>query len=218
MTYKHIIWDWNGTLWDDAELCTEVNNHMLARRNLPEITLETYQAKLCFPVSDYYDQLGFDYTRDTYETLAKEYIAEYAVRRFECPLRKGARELLDFFRDRQLPQAVLSAYEQTALQEAVDHYELAGYFDEVIGLNDIYAVGKVANGLAYIKQLNTAPSSVLFIGDTVHDFEVAQAMGVNCVLLSGGHNSRERLETCGVPIFESLHGIRDHIQARAGTK
>ena len=211
MTYKHIIWDWNGTLWDDAELCTEVNNHMLARRNLPEISLETYQAKLCFPVSDYYDQLGFDYTQDSYETLAKEYIAEYTVRRFECSLRKGARELLDFFRDQQIPQAVLSAYEQTALQEAVNHYELEGYFEEVIGLNDIYAEGKVANGLTYIKQLDTAPEDVLFIGDTVHDFEVAQAMGVNCVLVSGGHNNKQRLETCGVPIFSSLRDVRTHI-------
>ncbi len=210
MKFKHIIWDWNGTLWDDAELCTEINNLMLVRRNLPEITLETYQAKLCFPVADYYDQLGFDYVRDPYKELAKEYIAEYHVRRFECPLREGARELLDFFRGQKIPQAVLSAYEQTALQEAIHHYELAKYFDEVIGLNDIYAEGKVANGLAYIKPLN--PNTVLFIGDTIHDFEVAQAMGVHCVLVSGGHNSTQRLERCGVPVLDSLHDVRAHIE------
>ena len=36
----------------------------------------------------------------------------------------------------------------------------------------------------------------LMIGDTDHDAEVAAAMGVDCVLLSCGHQSREKLEKC----------------------
>ncbi|MDH5646585.1 MAG: hypothetical protein OEZ01_11285, partial [Candidatus Heimdallarchaeota archaeon] len=30
--YEHIIWDWNGTLLDDAWLCVEIMNSMLAKR------------------------------------------------------------------------------------------------------------------------------------------------------------------------------------------
>ena len=30
--YRHVIWDWNGTLLDDAWLCVEVLNGLLARR------------------------------------------------------------------------------------------------------------------------------------------------------------------------------------------
>ncbi len=48
----------------------------------------------------------------------------------------------------------------------------------------------------------------MFIGDTVHDFEVAQAMGVQCVLVANGHNSRSRLEATGVPVFDSLAEVR----------
>ena len=50
MKFKHIIWDWNGTLWDDTWLCVEINNHMLERRDLPLIDIGVYTAKLCFPV------------------------------------------------------------------------------------------------------------------------------------------------------------------------
>ncbi len=208
---KQIIWDWNGTLWDDTWLCVEINNHMLHRRSLPDITRETYQDKLCFPVTDYYCQLGFDYTQDPYPGLAEEFIAEYERRRFECDLHPGARELISFLKEQSIPQAVLSAYQQDALLQATDYFELTPFFDDIIGLNDIYAAGKVENGLKYVGQLGVAPDEVLFIGDTVHDFEVAEAMGVNCILLAGGHNSRPRLEACGVPVFDSLSEVKKFV-------
>jgi len=202
--YQHIIWDWNGTLWNDTWLCTEINNQMLQQRGLPLITVETYQAKLCFPVSDYYCQLGFDYAQDSYDQLAEEFISIYEQRRFECVLQEGARELIEQLHERGIPQAVLSAYQQDTLWQAVDHFELAPFFDDVIGLNDIYAAGKVENGLKYISGFDLARDDILFIGDTIHDFEVAEAMGVHCVLVANGHNSRPRLEACGIPVFDSL--------------
>lgn len=211
MKTKQIIWDWNGTLWNDTWLCVEINNHMLERRGLPPITLEMYRAKLCFPVTDYYCQLGFDYETDPYSRLAEEFIAEYEQRRFECDLHPEARELIRFFQTLEIPQSVLSAYEQKALLESTDHFQLTGFFDEIIGLNDIYANGKVENGKQYIAGSNLNPSDILFVGDTVHDFEVASAMGVHCALVANGHNSRPRLEACGVPVFDSLDGAREYV-------
>ena len=202
--YRQIIWDWNGTLWDDTWLCVEINNRMLARRGLPRINTALYRDRLCFPVDRYYCQLGFDYARDPYNTLAEEFIEEYGRRRFECPLQEGARQLIDALFDRGIPQAVLSAYQQDTLLEAVDHFGLRPFFSQIIGLNDIYAAGKVENGIKYIASLDVKPSEVLFIGDTVHDFEVARAMGVHGVLVANGHNSRPRLEACGVPVFDTL--------------
>lgn len=208
---RHIIWDWNGTLWDDTWLCVEINNHMLRRRGLPDITLQTYQDKLCFPVDRYYCQLGFDYDRDPYNILAEEFIAEYTERRFECGLQNGAAELIAELHQRGVPQAVLSAYQHDTLLQAVDYFKLTPYFDDIIGLNDIYAAGKVENGLKYIAGLDVDKFEVLFLGDTLHDFEVAEAMGVNCALIAHGHNSRPRLEACGVPVFASLAEIRAYI-------
>jgi len=211
MMPQHIIWDWNGTLWDDTWLCVEINIHMLKRRGLPPIDINLYRAKLCFPVTGYYRQLGFDYETEPYPRLAEEFIAEYEKRRFECKLHPEAKELIKFCKTAGIPQAVLSAYEQKALLEATDWFELTGDFTDIIGLNDIYASGKIENGKQYIAGLNIDPGKVLFIGDTLHDFEVAEAMGVQCVLIANGHNSRRRLEACGVPVFDSLGGVRDHI-------
>ena len=40
--YRHIIWDWNGTLLDDAWLCVEILNEILRRRNEQPVTHERY--------------------------------------------------------------------------------------------------------------------------------------------------------------------------------
>jgi phosphoglycolate phosphatase len=213
MKYRHIIWDWNGTLWDDAWLCVEINNNMLGRRLKPAIDCRIYQDNLRFPVCDYYETIGFDYSEEPYEFLAEEFIAEYTERRFECDLQANARELIEKLLSMKIPQAVLSAYQHDTLLQAVDYFDLNPYFDAVIGLNDIYAAGKVENGIKYMAGLGLPPNEVLFIGDTVHDFDVATAMGTDCVLVDGGHNSRSRLEACGVPVFSDLSEVGGHILA-----
>lgn len=206
--FKHIIWDWNGTLWNDTWLCVEINNHMLKKRGLPQIDISVYQEKLCFPVDQYYCQLGFDYEKEPYSRLAEEFIEEYSARRYECILHPQARALIMELNSMDLPQAVLSAYQQDALLHAVEHFKLAGFFQDIIGLNDIYASGKVENGLKYISGLDLHPAEVLFVGDTIHDFEVAEAMGVQCILVAHGHNCRSRLESCGVPVLDGLAEVR----------
>jgi phosphoglycolate phosphatase len=38
MKYKHIVWDWNGTLLDDRWLCIEAINCVLKSRNMPLVS------------------------------------------------------------------------------------------------------------------------------------------------------------------------------------
>ena len=60
MRYKHIIWDWNGTLLDDTRLCVEVLNELLLRRGKSAITEDDYRQNFNFPVINFYKYLGFD--------------------------------------------------------------------------------------------------------------------------------------------------------------
>ena len=55
---KYIIWDWNGTLIDDAWLFVDLMNDELNSRNLPNITINDYQKYFTFPVKKYYEKLG----------------------------------------------------------------------------------------------------------------------------------------------------------------
>ena len=205
--YKHIIWDWNGTLWDDSWLCFEITNQMLSKRFMAAMSQELYQRIMRFPIKDYYIDLGFDYTRESSAELAQEFIDMFETRRFECKLQDGAVDVLQGIAGSSITQSVLSAYKHDTLLQAVRYFGLLDFFDDIIGLDDIYADSKVDNGLKYMDSLSYDIREVLFIGDTIHDFEVAQAMGIDCVLVESGHNSRLRLEDCNVPVLSTLHGL-----------
>ncbi|MFC1676859.1 HAD family hydrolase [Planctomycetota bacterium] len=209
--YQHIIWDWNGTLLDDAWLCVEILNDITRKYNKPSITFEQYRSEFDFPVKDYYRRIGFDFTIESFETVANDYITEYNRRRFECNLNSDAANVLHLSSKAGLTQSILSAYQQTRLEEAVAHFKITDFFTKLFGLNDYYAAGKIENGKRLIEQLDCGANQVLLIGDTTHDYEVAQSIGADCVLLACGHQSKEKLLSCKTTILDNLIQISDII-------
>ena len=206
--YRHVIWDWNGTLLDDAWLCVEILNETLRRRNEQPVTHERYEKEFGFPVRDFYQRLGFDFSVESFEALADEYISKYDERRFECKLQDHAISVLRRCLDRGFIQSILSAYHQTRLEDMLDFFDLRPLFTHVMGLDDFCANGKIHQGIRLIEESGSGPREALLIGDTIHDYEVAQEIGADCVLFVGGHNSKERLQSCGVPVFDSLAQLR----------
>ena len=205
--YRYVIWDWNGTLLDDAWLCVEVLNVLLTRRHRAPISLDQYGEDFDFPVIDYYRHLGFDYEYEPFDAVAHEFLAEYDRRRCECHLRDGARDVIASLTERGLRQYVLSAYEQCRLEDSVAHLNLRGCFDRLVGLADHTANGKVENGRRLMSELVAGPDEVLFIGDTLHDHEVACAIGADCALIPSGHHASRRLVSCGARILDSLRDV-----------
>lgn len=205
--YHHVIWDWNGTLLDDARLCVDVMNGVLRSRALPPLTLERYQEIFDFPVIRYYERLGFDFARDPFEVVGTEFIRNYETRRHEAGLQAGARELLELLRHFEVGQSVLSAYRHDTLETLLRHHGVREFFHRVVGSDDHYATGKVEQGRRFIAELGLPPADVVLIGDTTHDHEVAVAMGIECLLLPCGNHSRARLEACGVPVLDSLSDL-----------
>jgi len=204
---RHVIWDWNGTLFDDAWLCVECINTLLEKRGMPLVTIDHYQQVFDFPVIGYYERIGFDFSVESWHAVAAEYIEEYDRRRFDCRLQDDAMEALNACAQRGLIQSILSAYKQGTLEEIVDFFGARGFFTRIVGLDDIYADSKVDNGQRLMEKLDCCGSEVVLIGDTIHDFEVARAIGADCVLVPSGHQARERLESCGVRVPDSLKDV-----------
>ena len=116
----------------------------------------------------------------------------------------GAAAALQAFRSAGLRQVILSASKRDTLCQQVGQRGVTRYFDRLLGLGDIYAKSKVEIGLAYLKEEGFDPARAVMIGDSVHDFEVAQALGVGCVLQSGGHQPPETLRKTGAPVVKGL--------------
>lgn len=205
--YRHIIWDWNGTLLDDAWLCMEVMNGMLQRRRMAALSSGRYIEIFGFPIFDYYLRLGFDFSRESFETVSSEFIAGYESRRPLCPLREGSAEVLEQIHEAGIGQSIISSSQQNNLEEAVEHLGLTGLFESLNGLNNHHAAGKVDIARDWLAQSGKEPGEILLVGDTLHDLETAQAIGVDCALIFSGHQSRSRLTTGAAPLLGSLGEI-----------
>jgi len=206
--YKHIIWDWNGTLIDDVWLVVETMNKMLTKRNLPKIDSEKYKKIFDFPVMNYYSKLGFDFSKDSFEILTVEFISEYYRRFNECKLFDKAEEVLKKIRDTGISQSVLSASKEDILTEKIKYYGIGKYFSRIIGLENHYAEGKINRGKDWIAELNLHPQEVLLIGDTTHDYEVSKHIGSDCLLVANGHHSYEKLAGLGIGVIRTLKEIK----------
>jgi phosphoglycolate phosphatase len=204
---RHIIWDWNGTLFDDVDLCLEIINGVLVRRNINPLSLEEYRKIFTFPVQRYYEIAGLDFNKHPFDVLGKEWMDEYESRKKECRLHEGAIAALKIISQKGIGQSILSAYSQHTLEEIVGYFGIKEYFTHMMGLDHIYATSKIENGKELMKKLGNGEVGTLFIGDTVHDFEVAEEIGAECILVAGGHQQKEKLESCNVPVFDSLKDI-----------
>jgi len=209
MKYKHIIWDWNGTLIDDAWLCVEILNNILEKRGLNAITIDEYRESFTFPVRDYYVKLGFDFSIEPFEVCGMEFIHAFKKRKFDASLYVEIESVLDKLSKVGISHSILSAQNQTTLNETVEYYRLQSKFEGVNGLDNYYANSKINTGKSWIEALNFNPKEVLMVGDTVHDFEVANAMCTDCILIASGHNSRERLENTGALVLDSHEEIKE---------
>ena len=74
------------------------------------------------------------------------------------------------------------------------HFQIDSRFDRACGANDIYAAGKIERGQQMLQTCPIVPEDTLMVGDTIHDAEVADALGFDCILFAGGHNNEERLQ------------------------
>jgi len=205
--YNHIIWDWNGTLLDDAWLCVEIINTFLEDRNLPRVSLEQYRGVFTFPVRSYYKALGFDFQRESWETVSTAFISAYEKNRSRCLLMPGAKAILDRINSLGIDQSILSASKLEYLQKAVVEYGLEGIFIALNGLDNHHAAGKTEIGKAFIIKYSLNSTEVLLIGDTLHDVEVASAIEADCCLVSNGHQALEKLVKSGVPVIKDLSEI-----------
>lgn len=212
---KAIVWDWNGTLFDDVPVCVEVENRLLARRGLPLLTVERYREIFTFPVREYYRAAGIDLEKESFPALAEEYITGYNTAAMGCGLYPGARQVLEQLGQRGWRQILVSASEKKALAGQVESCNIGSCFEAILGVGDVLASGKAGLARSYFQERELDGSQALFVGDTVHDWEVAQEMGCRCILLAGGHQSRARLETTRAEVLEDIRQLPEYLESRA---
>lgn len=193
MKYQNLIWDWNGTLLNDVELCTTIANELLEPHPGNPMSVATYKDIFSFPVIDYYRNVGFDFNLESFAVLTEKFMGQYMKRIKEESLHFNAKELLHFFKSKGIAQYILSAAHKNDLSILTEHFNVHHFFEEIEGLSNREAASKVEVGKSLVANFHFTVENTLMIGDTFHDYEVAEAIGVDCILVASGHQSKKQL-------------------------
>lgn len=193
---KTLIWDFNGTIIDDVDLCLNIENRMLAKRNLPNpVSLKDYKDMFCFPVIDYYYKVGYTFEDETYDEVSVEFNRMYDDEFDTCTLNKGFTEKIREAVGKGYRNVILSASRHDALIDQCRRLNIEQYFEEILGIDNMLAGSKIGMARRWMENSNVRPEDCKFIGDTIHDMETAEALNINdYVLIAAGHQSYDVLK------------------------
>lgn len=203
MRYKNIIWDWNGTLLDDVEIAVRADNDILAEYGLEPIGRELYLRSVEVPIIKFYEKI-FDLSIMPFAEIAPKFMINYNKYIAEAGLMDGAEEALQDFAVLGVNQMIISSFEESLLNMFVKKYGISHYFSIVSGSENINSESKIDRALRIVREAKIKPQETVIIGDMVHDKEMADAIGADCMLIAGGHQGRADLERSGAYVAESL--------------
>ena len=215
---KHIIWDFNGTLLNDAQLSVDLDNDVFDQIGVPRITLEDYRNNMTMPVRDFYPRVGVDYARHSYEEIARLWLDEFNKRAVGVELMKkhvartmipGVLEVIRALHAQGRSQSVLSASYEPSVRAQCAALGLTPYMKDISGLQDESAGKKTEIGRRQLRELGLTGADVVLVGDMLTDAHLAEALGADCVLVSWGHNDLKRLESAGLPVAHSVEALEN---------
>ena len=191
---KYVVFDFNGTILDDVMVGLKAENVCISKfLKRGPLTLDEYLHAFTFPVKEYYEKIGFKWDEGyTYEEVGDLWFKMYNEFKDEYKLYDGVIDILEKSHDLGYSNILLSASSLEELKIQIKELGIDKYFDEVLGIDNIYAESKIEIAKNWIKGKN--PDNCMFIGDSLHDLESAMAMGIkNCVLVARGHQAKDIL-------------------------
>lgn len=207
---KQVVWDWNGTLLDDLDVSMDALNVILKQAQLPLVLdKEEYKKYFQFPVIEYYKKVGFDFNKTPFSVLADEYMRYYQPHSLQCSLHEGVEDTLYHVDQKGIDQVLLSASNLPFLREQLAQYDIEKYFKQVCGLDNIQAHSKASLAQKFVKESGVDPKATLFIGDSVHDSEVAHSAGCSCILIANGHEHKKKLLRTGCTVVDTIQECKE---------
>jgi phosphoglycolate phosphatase len=87
--------------------------------------------------------------------------------------------------------------------------EVSWMFNAIVGVDNILGASKLLTALKWFSQQDYDPQYGCLIGDTTHDYDVAHALGLDCILLTHGHNDFYRLSQTPATVITDWAKLKD---------
>ena len=176
----HVVWDWNGTLWDDLPQVYQAVNDALQEVNGPHLTLSEYVALFARPLPVFYRRvLGRDVTSTEWDLIANRFEVSYHRELPQASLACETVPALETVARSGATQSILSLYPHDALVDLVRDLGIGHYFTLVDGRVDDPGRSKIGTFVGHVRAAapGIPPHRVVLIGDTIDDVNAAQVGG-----------------------------------------
>ena len=213
MTPKAVFFDLDGTLTDSGEGI--INCATLAHEHfgLPVPSREEMGVFEGPPLDQTFIQFGVpaDKAQEAIDVFRSRYLV---TGKFENAPYPGIHDLLDTLKKQGHRLFVATSKPESTAIEVLNKFELAGFFEQIVGaIMDGSRVHK-ADVIAYLLSLIGTPDNILMVGDTEFDVIGAAAHGISTVGVSWGYGKVEAMQQAGaIAIANTMEELLDIINS-----
>jgi phosphoglycolate phosphatase len=216
MSYRLIIFDWDGTLMDSTRLIASCLQCACRDLDLavPEFADARFVIGLGLDDTVRYVAPGLD--REGARRLVERYRHHFLMREHEAPLHAGVPEMLEELHGRGKRLAVATGKARRGLERALDATGLRERFEATRCADEGFAKPHPDMVLRLLECTGVDAADALLIGDTTHDLELASNAGVDAVACCYGAHERALLLTRAARAHvSSVEELRRWLEANA---
>ncbi len=180
-----IVFDWNGTLINDAERTLAALNATLMSRGLDALDDSAFRHAFRLPMAGFLRDIGVP-VAEVVEALIDW---QHGIEAREAPLAPGAYETLRRLSHAGHPAGVISAGFTAGVEQDATR----------LGIRDWLAFlhGSVASKSLMLRQIATSDEPLIYVGDSEYDMVEAIAAGALPIGYAGGYRPAEALLAAG---------------------
>lgn len=187
MSYKLVLWDFDGTLANTLHLALEIYNRLAAERGYQQV--HDPHAVRDMGMRKFLSAHGVPVHRVPF--LFTEFLKDLKTKSKTIDLNTGIAECVRAIRSAGIRQAVVSSNDTETIRQCLNSNDVADCFDDVCGTSRIF--GKERGLKAAIAKFAVTAEQTLYVGDEIRDLEAAGSVNVDMAAVGWGLNSRRAL-------------------------
>lgn len=190
--YKHIVFDFDGTIADSAQVALEVYNGIALEYNYKELTMEKYKSLSRLTIKKRFQEIGVPYYKPwVILELIKKAKKEYGRLINSIHLFDGISGVLEELKNRGYIISIISTNSRDNIIRFIEEKNI-DFIDEVYSSKGLY--GKVEVLKHYLKKNKINKKELLYVADELRDLKVCQKLNVDILSVTWGFDSEELLK------------------------
>ena len=215
MRYPLIVFDWDGTIIDSTGTIAECIRQAAGEMGLPVPDEERARHVIGLGLHDSLRRAVPELPASRYADFVELYRKYFLAREDTMKLFSGMRELLSQLREKHT-LAIATGKSRRGLDRALDAGDLRKYFSASRCADETSPKPHPAMLRELMNELNFPEETVLMIGDTSHDLEMANAAGVDALAVTYGAHAEEGLRACSpLGCFSSVNQLSEWLKNNA---